>query len=42
MVKPPLKVEYSSPNLGKTVIPFLDAIANWGVYAVKNYAVTNI
>ena len=29
-IKPPLKVEYSLTNLGKTLIPLLKAIAEWG------------
>ncbi|TMM56836.1 helix-turn-helix transcriptional regulator [Maribacter algarum] len=28
--KPPLKVEYSLTDLGKTLIPLLKAIAEWG------------
>ncbi|MBU3122887.1 winged helix-turn-helix transcriptional regulator, partial [Sinomicrobium sp. 2019215] len=28
--KPPLKVEYALTEFGKTLIPVLDAIANWG------------
>ncbi len=28
--KPPLKVEYSLTELGKTLIPVVQAIANWG------------
>ena len=28
--KPPLKVEYSLTKLGKTLIPVIQAIANWG------------
>lgn len=28
--KPPLKVEYSLTEFGRTLIPVLDAIANWG------------
>lgn len=28
--KPPLKVEYSLSKLGKTLIPLLQAIAEWG------------
>jgi len=35
--KPPLKVEYSLTPLGKTLIPLLNAIANWGDYAVEHY-----
>jgi DNA-binding HxlR family transcriptional regulator len=28
--KPPLKVEYSLTEFGKTLIPVLDAVAKWG------------
>ncbi|WP_196890162.1 winged helix-turn-helix transcriptional regulator [Aureivirga sp. CE67] len=28
--KPPLKVEYSLTKFGKTLIPVLEAISNWG------------
>lgn len=35
--KPPLKVEYSLTDFGKTLIPLLYSIANWGDYVVKNY-----
>ena len=37
-IKPPLKVEYSLSNLGKTLIPLLNIIAEWGDSVVKNYA----
>jgi len=30
--KPPLKVEYSLTELGKTLIPLLKSIAEWGEY----------
>ncbi|KJD36103.1 hypothetical protein PW52_05670 [Tamlana sedimentorum] len=33
--KPPLKVEYSLTDFGKTLIPVVQSIANWGVYAVE-------
>ncbi|WP_103863532.1 helix-turn-helix domain-containing protein [Aquimarina sp. I32.4] len=36
--KPPLKVEYSLTELGKTLIPVIQSIANWGVFAVENYS----
>ena len=36
--KPPLKVEYSLTPFGKTLIPILESIANWGDYVVANYA----
>ena len=28
--KPPLKVEYSLTKIGKTLIPVIESIANWG------------
>ncbi|APY12317.1 transcriptional regulator [Seonamhaeicola sp. S2-3] len=33
--KPPLKVEYSLTDFGKTLIPVVQSIADWGVYAVS-------
>lgn len=36
--KPPLKVEYSLTDFGKTLIPVVEAIANWGDYVVENYS----
>ncbi len=36
--KPPLKVEYALTDFGKTLIPLLKAIADWGDYVVENYA----
>lgn len=30
--KPPLKVEYSLTDLGKTLIPLIQLIANWGSF----------
>lgn len=36
--KPPLKVEYSLTDLGKTLIPVVQAIAEWGDYVVENYS----
>ncbi|NRD23664.1 helix-turn-helix transcriptional regulator [Winogradskyella litoriviva] len=33
--KPPLKVEYSLTDFGKTLIPVVQAIADWGVFAVE-------
>lgn len=36
--KPPLKVEYSLTDFGKTLIPLIESIANWGVYAVENHS----
>ncbi len=37
--KPPLKVEYTLTEFGKTLIPVLKSIAEWGVFAVKNQAI---
>ncbi|WP_179339135.1 winged helix-turn-helix transcriptional regulator [Winogradskyella ludwigii] len=34
--KPPLKVEYSLTDLGKTLIPVIQSIANWGVSVVED------
>lgn len=34
--KPPLRVEYSLTDFGKTLKPLLIAIAEWGNYAVGN------
>jgi len=34
--KPPLKVEYALTDFGKTLIPLLKSIAEWGDYAVDN------
>ncbi len=36
--KPPLKVEYSLTDFGKTLIPLIQAIANWGDYVVEEYS----
>ncbi|MEH1007945.1 MULTISPECIES: helix-turn-helix domain-containing protein [Winogradskyella] len=33
--KPPLKVEYSLTDLGKTLIPVIQSIADWGVSVVE-------
>ncbi|WP_026777763.1 helix-turn-helix domain-containing protein [Polaribacter sp. Hel_I_88] len=33
--KPPLKVEYSLTEFGKTLIPLIKAIADWGVFVVE-------
>ncbi|SMC72844.1 winged helix-turn-helix transcriptional regulator [Cellulophaga tyrosinoxydans] len=33
--KPPLKVEYSLTDFGKTLIPVVQIIADWGVSAVE-------
>ncbi|WP_282123399.1 winged helix-turn-helix transcriptional regulator [Algibacter mikhailovii] len=34
--KPPLKVEYSLTDFGKTLIPLIQSIADWGVAVVEN------
>ncbi len=36
--KPPLKVEYSLTDFGKTLIPILESIANWGDYVIQNHS----
>ena len=36
--KPPLKVVYSLTALGKTLIPLVQSIADWGNFAVKEFA----
>ena len=36
--KPPLRVEYSLTEFGKTLIPIVKSIADWGDYAVAHYA----
>ncbi|MEQ9279761.1 MarR family transcriptional regulator [Balneola sp. EhC07] len=36
--KPPLKVEYSLTDFGKTLIPLIQSIAEWGDFAVENYS----
>ncbi|APZ47476.1 transcriptional regulator [Polaribacter reichenbachii] len=33
--KPPLKVEYSLTDFGKTLVPVVQAIADWGVATVQ-------
>lgn len=35
--KPPLKVEYSLTEFGKTVIPLIKAIAEWGNLVMERY-----
>jgi DNA-binding HxlR family transcriptional regulator len=39
--KPPLKVEYSLTDFGKTLIPLFHAIVDWGDFVVKNLSETN-
>ncbi len=36
--KPPLKVVYSLTDFGKTLIPLIKSIAEWGVFAVENHS----
>ena len=36
--KPPLKVDYSLTDFGKTLIPLIQSIANWGDLVIKEYA----
>jgi len=36
--KPPLKVEYSLTDFGKTLIPLIKSIADWGDFVAANYA----
>lgn len=36
--KPPLKVEYSLTDFGKTLIPLIKSIADWGDLVVKKYS----
>jgi len=36
-VKPPIKVEYSLTDFGKTLIPLLYSIAEWGDFVVENH-----
>ncbi|MEM9647632.1 MAG: winged helix-turn-helix transcriptional regulator [Bacteroidota bacterium] len=36
--KPPLKVEYSLTDFGKTLIPVIQSIADWGDYVAEHHA----
>lgn len=36
--KPPLKVEYSLTDFGKTLIPLVKSIADWGNLVVEDYS----
>ena len=36
--KPPLRVEYSLTELGKTLIPIVKSIADWGDFVVEKYS----
>ncbi|GAL61788.1 winged helix-turn-helix transcriptional regulator [Algibacter lectus] len=38
--KPPLKVEYSLTDFGKTLIPLIKSIAEWGVSVVEQNGAT--
>ena len=38
--KPPLKVEYSLTDFGKTLIPLIKSIAEWGVSIVEQNGAT--
>ncbi|MCL4125859.1 UNVERIFIED_CONTAM: hypothetical protein GTU68_021104 [Idotea baltica] len=37
-VKPPLKVEYSLTDFGKTLIPLIQSIADWGDLVTEKYS----
>jgi DNA-binding HxlR family transcriptional regulator len=36
--KPPLRVEYSLTDFGRTLVPLLNAISDWGELVVDKYA----
>ena len=36
--KPPLKVEYSLTDFGKTLIPLIKSIADWGDLVIEKYS----
>lgn len=36
--KPPLKVEYSLTEFGKTLVPLLQTIVDWAKYAIEHNA----
>lgn len=36
--KPPLRVEYALTEFGKTLIPLLKSIAEWGDYVVEHHS----
>ena len=38
--KPPLRVEYALTEFGKTLIPLLQYISDWGGYVVEQYGET--
>lgn len=35
--KPPLKVEYAMTDFGRTLVPLIQAIADWGDYVAENH-----
>ena len=37
-IKPPLRVEYSLTDFGRTLIPLLQSISDWGGYVAENYS----
>ncbi len=38
--KPPMRVEYSLTDFGKTLVPLLNAIVDWGEFVATNYSDT--
>ncbi|MBC8755010.1 helix-turn-helix transcriptional regulator [Kordia sp. YSTF-M3] len=34
--KPPLKVEYSLTEFGKTLVPVIQSLVDWGNYVIEN------
>lgn len=36
--KPPLKVEYKLTDFGKTLIPIIESIADWGDFVIGKYS----
>lgn len=36
--KPPLKVEYSLTDFGKSLIPLIQGMAEWGDFAIENHS----
>jgi len=36
--KPPLRVEYSLTDFGKTLIPIIQSIADWGDFVVEKFS----
>lgn len=36
--KPPLKVEYSLTEFGKSVVPLIQSIADWGDFVVEKHS----